>query len=472
MNLRHSLLMVSMSAAICSTDAYAADYLVQAIRPGPVLATALPPASLPAATRQDHGQKNEFWSDQWSKKHADIGEEASPSAQRFDNLDGLLRSGRLRGGDRVFLMDGYHGPMIIAGQKFDEPVLFAPAPGQTAHVDFVKVRGSSNLVIRGLQVWPVTAMPEAKGMVISYPDTGNITFEWLDVRGHVTSGSYMNWPEASWKANKFSGFYTDGDRISVTNNRSTGVNFGIRSIGRNALIEKNIIDGFSGDGLRALGDNSVVRGNKVQNCIKIDGNHDDGFQTFTRGSDGKVGTGVQKDLTIEDNEFYEWVSPNAHPLRCKMQGIGMFDGIYEGVKIRNNVISVTAYHGIAVSGGLNALISNNTVVHADGRSGKHAWIKIGTHKNGTPSRNVLVANNLANAVVVTPDAVNNIRATNNVIVSNVAAEFTSPSTRDYSLVATSKASNTGNPAYASSADITGVERPKGRAPDVGAYESH
>ena len=383
----------------------------------------------------------------------------------------MINSGKLSGGDRVFLMDGYHGPLKLTGQNFSSPVLFTPVPGQTAHVDLINLTKSSNLVFNGLKVWPTSSAPGKSPLVRTYMGTSNIAFTNLDVRGEATSGNYMSWPVSMWRANKRAGFQVDGDQISIVGNRLTGVQMGILTLGTNALVEKNIIDGFSGDGMRALGDNSIVRGNKVQNCVKIDANHDDGFQSFSRSASGKSGQGVVKNLTLEDNKIFEWASSTNNPLRCKLQGIGMFDGMYDGVTIRNNVISVSAYHGISIAGALNTVITNNTVINARSNAANYPWIKINAHKNGTPPKNVLVANNLVTSMKVFNNANNNVVEVSNMVVKNPSAEFTSPATLDFTLKPTAKAANSANPKYAPPFDIMGVARPRGNAPDMGAYES-
>ncbi|MFZ1725427.1 MAG: right-handed parallel beta-helix repeat-containing protein [Albidovulum sp.] len=301
--------------------------------------------------------------------------------------------------------------------------------------------------------------------------TSDIVFTNLDVRGEATAGNYMSWPLTMWRANKRSGFQVDGNQISVVGNRLTGVQMGILTLGNNALVEKNIIDGFSGDGMRALGDNSIVRGNKIQNCFKIDANHDDGFQSFSRSAAGKSGQGVVMNLTLEDNKIFEWASSTTNPLRCKLQGIGMFDGMYDGVTIRNNVISVSAYHGISIAGALNTVITNNTVINASGVAANYPWIKINAHKNGTPPKNVLVANNLVSSMKVFNNTNNNVVEVSNMVVKNASAEFTSLATQDFTLKPTAKAANSASPNYAPPFDIMGVARPRGSAPDMGAYES-
>lgn len=395
----------------------------------------------------------------------------APNGQVFNGLDALFKSGKLTGGDRVFLMNGYHGPLNPTRQRFTSPVLFTPVPGQVAQVDLILVRDSSNLVFNGLKVWATSATAGTAPLVRSYSNTSDLVFANLDIRSVATAGAYMQWTLTDWTNNKRPGMKLQGNRVTAVGNRLTGVNHGILSEGDSARIENNIVDGFSGDGMRALGDFSVVHGNKVQNCFQIDGNHADGFQSFSRGPNGP-GTGTVRDLTVEGNKFFEWVSSATNPLRCRLQGIGMFDGIYDNAMIRNNVISSSAYHGITMAGAQNSSVVNNTVIHAGGVAGTSPWIMISYHKNGTPPRNVIVANNLVTSInrKTVTDPSKQILVTNNVIVTNPAAEFMAAAARDYTLKTTSKAVDAGAPAYAPNVDILGSNRPKGAAPDAGAYE--
>ncbi|GAB4383261.1 MAG: hypothetical protein Kow0045_05010 [Albidovulum sp.] len=372
----------------------------------------------------------------------------------------------------MFLMDGYHGPLLIKGQKFTTPVLIAPVPGQTAHVDAIAITGSSNIAISGLKVWATSANAGNGGLVRTYADTSDIWLTGLDVRAVADSGNYMNWSQATWLNNQRRGIQADGNRITVARNRITGIYHGIEGIGPNALIEENIVDGFSGDGMRALGDNTIVRRNKVQNCFQVNANHADAFQSWSRGPGGKPGTGTLQGLLVEDNKFFEWTSSQSNPLRCKLQGIGMFDGMYNNVTIRNNVIVVSAYHGINIAGAENSVVVNNTVVHPNGTKGKFPWINIAYHKSGKPSHDVKVANNLAMNVKNQSDPTRNIFVTNNIIVSSASREFTDFANWDLTLRSTSTAVDAGTAQLAPATDIDGNPRRLGRAPDAGAYESH
>lgn len=391
-------------------------------------------------------------------------------AQTYKTFDMLMRSGKVVGGDRIFLLDGYHGPMVVDGQKFASQVLISAMPGQVAQVDSINVRASQKVTFSGLKVWPSAAANGLVSSVRSYGDTSDLIFTNLDVRAVPNSTSYNQWTITDWNSNQRSGFMVDGQRQTVLRNRVTGVYNGIFGLGPNALIEENIIDGFAGDAMRALGDNSAVRRNKVQNCHQINASHTDGFQSFSRGAGGNIGAGVVRNVLIEDNKIFESVGTRS-PINCKLQGISMFDGMYDGFIIRNNVVSTTAYHGITMSGALNSKIVNNTVIHASGLAGSFPWIRIAPHKNGTPSNNVTVANNLVTSNKVKTDPAKAILETNNVTVTNAANEFNGVAKQDFTLRSTAKAIDMGTVKLAPVNDIVKSPRPKGKGPDAGAYES-
>lgn len=388
----------------------------------------------------------------------------------WKNFDSLMSSGKVTGGDRIFLLSGYHGQILVRDKQFTSTVTIAPAAGAVAHADSVVVMNSKNVHIQGLKVWPRSSNAGNGALVRSYADTSNVAFTDLDVRGIATAGNYATWSVTDWNNYQRTGFQADGANVTVARNRVTGIFNGIIMLGRNALMEENIVDGFAGDGMRALGDGSIVRRNKVQNCHQINASHTDGFQSWSRGPGGKPGTGTIRNVTIEDNKILEYVGTR-NPIACKLQGISMFDGVYENFVIRNNVVASTAYHGITMAGGLNSQIVNNTVIHAGGLAGKFPWIRISPTKTGIPPKNVTVANNLVTSNKVTSNPTNNIVETNNITVTNASGEFTSVANRDFTLRSTAKGVDAGTPTLAPKDDIVGAARPKGKAPDAGAYEN-
>jgi parallel beta-helix repeat protein len=87
-----------------------------------------------------------------------------------------------------------------------------------------------------------------------------------------------------------------------------------------------------------------------------------------------------------------------------MQGISIFDGKWDGLVVSNNVVIDNAWHGIALYGVANALVVNNTVVPS-GPEKITTWITIHDSKDKTPSRNVIVRNNISAELAISGDNV-------------------------------------------------------------------
>lgn len=516
MKLARPLAILSLSTALAGTQAFAADYFVQAITTGAVTGTPLAVITLQsggdstsATEVQPTAIKTETAVAKWisvgkgtkSKRATTTvatGSAATPTssttttttsqvtqtlaapsttgvavpagAQLWANFDALMKSGKVTGGDRIFLLDGYHGQIVVRDKQFASTVTIGPAAGAVAHADSVLVMNSTNVHIQGLKVWPRSSTSASAALVRSYANTSNIAFTDLDVRSTATAGNYASWTVTDWNKFMRNGFLVDGTSNVVARNRVTGVFNGIVMLGKNALLEQNIIDGFAGDGMRALGDDSVVRQNKVQNCHQVNASHTDAFQAWTTGPTGQVGTGILRNMIIEDNKIYEFVGTRS-PIACKLQGISLFAGVYDNFVIRNNIVSTTAYHGITIAGGQNSQIVNNTVIHAFGQAGVFPWIRVSRNRDGRPSLNVTVANNITTSMKASSDPSKAIAVTNNVVVTNASAEFTAVSKQDFTLRSTAKGVDAGAPALAPKDDIVGAARPKGKAPDAGAYEN-
>src|SRR4051812_25434678 len=88
-----------------------------------------------------------------------------------------------------------------------------------------------------------------------------------------------------------SAFQVSGDRITISKNTARNVRFGISVDGPNALIDHNPIVNFSADGLRGLGNFGVPpiqrRPIAYATTRPADANHDDGFQSWSGGPEGR-----------------------------------------------------------------------------------------------------------------------------------------------------------------------------------------
>jgi hypothetical protein len=391
----------------------------------------------------------------------------------FASVAQALASGAVKGGDEVRLLAGEYGDLVITDARFEQPVTIAAATGQITpdmagvHLTLLSVANSQNLILADFQIWPETP---AKGhLVATDRKSANITFTRLDVRSRQEAAQYPSWDMTDWTTWRRPGIMLRGPDNSVNQSQFTGLSFAIATIGARARVENNIVQGFSGDGIRGLGDQSVFRANLIKDCVQIDKNHADGFQSWSVGTEGRSGTGTVRGLTIEANVFEEWTQPNDNPLRCSLQGIGLFDGMYEDVIIQNNALSVSAPHGISIAGGINVKIVHNTLVNPRVTGKKQPWIAVSPHKKGMLSERVIIANNIAPWIRFgTGKPGMGIVQSHNLVVRYPAESLIAPFQGDLRPKANSKPIDAADPAYAAQTDITG--QPRGDRPDIGAWE--
>jgi parallel beta-helix repeat protein len=392
------------------------------------------------------------------------------SARPWGSIQAVVAAGhlgtRVRPGDRVLLRSGYHGELTISGGSYAVPITIAADSGHTPRLRRVQIGGASGLVLRGLSISPSHAPSYSKTTLVNVQSSSqNVTIENCQL---FSVASASSWTADNWVNLASSGAQVSGNRVTLRGNIVRNVRFGISVDGDNALIEQNIVDGFSADGLRGLGDFGTFQYNTVKNCYvgdDLDSNHDDGFQSWSVGTGG-VGTGEVRGVVLRGNTFINTENP-AQPFRGTMQAIGCFDGFFVDWVVENNVVITNHWHGISLYGARNSRIVNNTVIDNDSTSPGPPWIMVNAHKNGTASSNVVVRNNLATDYSI---AGTSITQDHNVELTNLTSYFVNPAAFDLRLRAGSPAINAGSAALAPTTDRDGVARPQGGAFDLGAYE--
>ena len=374
----------------------------------------------------------------------------------------------IRPGDTIRLNSGDYGELVIDGYYNEKPITIEAAPGAKPRFDRVHLRAASNWVLRGLIVSGERAADGKRLPLVHLESHGwrgpvqEITIEDCTISSADDSSA---WSADDWNRRARDGIRADGPQITIRRNRLKNVNFGISAAGPRALVEHNTVENFAGDGLRGLGDYSVFQYNVVKNCYDVNDNHDDGFQSWSVGPGG-VGTGEVKGIVLRGNTFINYEDPK-QPHRGPLQGIGCFDGMFVDWVIENNVVVVDHYHGITLAGARGCKIVNNTVIDPNDQRPGPSAIRIGPHKNKTPSRECTVRNNLASALDVRGES---MTADHNVIVADRAAFFENAAAFDFRLRPGSPAIDAGLSDAAPKDDRAGVKRPQGRAVDLGAYE--
>lgn len=369
-----------------------------------------------------------------------------------------------QGGDTILLANGAYGDLTISNRNPAATVYLRAAPGATAVFTHIRIVNSSRWTVSGVDVKP-RYTSGADGTDAVALDGSDLAFE--DSRVNYTD-DVAPWSVADWLARAGNGISLDGTRLTVRGNTITAVDHGLNNSATDTLVSGNVIANFRGDGIRGLGDRTVYEYNTIKNAYGIDDNHDDGFQSWSVGPGG-VGTGVVKDVVLRGNVIIDFEDPNQFE-KTELQGIGLFDGMFENWVVENNLIITNHWHGISFYGAINVTILNNTVIDNDPTPEPDPWIMVHAHKDGRPSTGVIVRNNIATDYSleggVTAD--HNLEIT----MAQAGAHFVNPAggTGDYHLLATSSAVDVGSALGAPALDRDGVTRPQGLGWDLGAYE--
>lgn len=318
-------------------------------------------------------------------------------------------------GATIVLGDGLHRAINIRGLAKAVPVIVRSQNARNARVPWMKIKARcTNITFKDLSVWSDTPSGETVLCKVE-PSCANIHFDGLDLRGAPDAANYMAWSRAQWVANRIGGIQNRAHGGNISNCVATATSFAFAV--ENGRLEGCFVRGFSGDAYRGVQSAQII-GNYCRDSFKIDKNHDDMFQSFNL-------TGTPFDgMNIENNVFVSWTGSLQHPLQgSRTQGVGMFDGFFDNLVIRNNVVVTDHFHGLTVAGCTNALFEGNIALNVLGAAmvhRTHPWLKVAPHKNGQPSRNIIVRNNITVALALHP---RNINATyqNNLTVTDPAA---------------------------------------------------
>jgi parallel beta-helix repeat protein len=386
-----------------------------------------------------------------------------------DSLILINEGAPVKTGDTLICRTGYYGALHISRKFNTSYITIRAEEGHTPTFKNIRFTGTRYWHLQGLIITPSSA-PE-------YENTTLISIEWHNWSGPSTYITVENcdlystentlfWSAEDWDELSCTAIASQGKNVIIRNNYCKNVNFGISSSGDSCLVEYNTIENFAGDGLRGLGNYNTFQYNIVKNSYDVNGNHDDGFQSWSVG-EGGVGTDTVWGVILRGNTIINFEDPN-QPHRGTLQGIGCFDGFYANWIVENNVVIVNHYHGITLSGAVNCRIINNTVADRDTTdSDISPWIRVGNHKDGSASEGCIVRNNIYHRTLsmdTTQTVDHNLR------VRNYDSNFVDFDQFDLRLREGSPAIDAGTGELAPAIDIRGISRPQGSLYDIGAYE--
>lgn len=312
----------------------------------------------------------------------------------------------IQGGDIIYLRSGNYGELNITGYYNEIPISIAAEQGHVPVFRNIILRSSGNWKILGLSV-NASLFPENNFTTLisleSHGWSGPIEGVEVSHCKLASTDDSSNWNITDWNTKSKNGINAGGTDMKITNNSLLNVNFGISVGASHSVIKNNLIENFAGDGLRGLGDYTTFEYNTVKNCYDVNDNHDDGFQSWSVGSDGKVGTGVVTGIVLRGNTIINYEDPN-QPFKGTLQGVGCFDGMFEDWLVEKNRIEVDHWHGISLYGAVNTIIRDNVVTDPNGHENiGPPWIMLRAHKNNTPSRDCQVICNISPKLIIADD---------------------------------------------------------------------
>ena len=375
----------------------------------------------------------------------------------------------VKAGDTIWLRSGDHGALLINRYYNTGTIALAAEKGHTPRLSSVRIRSGSHWTIRGLTVSAEFGQTYERRTLIDldshnwHGPVHDIVVQRCAIRSVADTS---NWTAQDWNQLACNGLQVDGARMTIRDNHLLNVNFGISVDASDSLIAGNLVENFAGDGLRGLGDHCTFEYNTVKNCYNVNANHDDGFQSWSRGPNG-VGSGEVVGVILRGNTIINYEDPN-QPYRGALQGIGCFDGTFVDWVIENNVVITDHWHGITLGGARNCLVINNTVLDRNDTSPGPPWICIDKHKNGTACVGCVVRNNLATAFRNGAGVLEE----NNLRIQDSADLFVDAEHLDVHLRPGAVAIDAGSRTEAPELDRDRIARPQGGGIDIGAYEWH
>jgi parallel beta-helix repeat protein len=367
--------------------------------------------------------------------------------------------GVVQAGDVIYLRSGNHGSVDLFGAINKDFIFVEAEGGQKPILANLSLAGASKWVFRGLTI------QNTKRNLVEFLNhnflgpTDNIIFEQNQL---WSLPAVDNWTQQDWVSQGADiGIYDQASCSTIKNNQLRNIRRGMILAGDNALVEGNVIDNFGDDAVDILASHITVRGNRITNSHDLgDGNHNDAIQGWTE--EGKT----NRDTIIDGNTIISSTNPKL-PFSGYLQGISVFDGIWDNIRIANNIVVTNAWHGIALFGTRRSLIVNNTVVGID--PAITTWIGVFNMKGETkPASDTVVRNNIASRYSL---GIPGIIADHNVTAAaplNFFALFdVARAQYDLHILPNSPARGAGIPELAPQSDVDG--RPRKLPIDAGAY---
>ena len=332
----------------------------------------------------------------------------------------------IRPGDVILLENGNYGNIKIQGYygsgkseliAYDNSdfITIEAAPGAHPVLGDLLVTGGAKWIFRGLRIENVVSKVDRTSpyghLVALLGPHHDIIFDHNTVR---SSAETSEWSQADWLANAADGVMDEGQGyngascITITNNTIENIGNGIQSQRSDkVLIKGNTINYFIHDGIDYASNNMTIQNNVETNHIDA-GDSAHVHPDFMQGQPWGCTPAAQNcdtlsNVVIDSNIAIRQTDPNLPFAKISLvagaiQGIDTFDGQWYNVKVTNNVVITTTYHGIAYYGVHGAVIANNIVLSDGNSSSFIPWITIQNQKSHTVSSDIVIRNNITSGL--------------------------------------------------------------------------
>ncbi|MDB5195320.1 MAG: putative glycoside hydrolase [Parcubacteria group bacterium] len=357
------------------------------------------------------------------------GTQATP----YKTLETVLAQNKLKTDTHVVMLPGDHG--FIFADSYSNTTLSNASSGWV-WLDFQPGATADWMDIRSMHRWLITnavvSRAPAGRTLLSMGSSGNMVIADSQL---YTAKDSSGWTIDQWLNDANSGISGDDSVcVSLLRNRITNVRFGIAVFSRvnsptpsdnsiKVLMEGNVIKNFSADGIRPNGTDITIHNNGIYDAYVSgpdgDWNHDDGIQGFATGG------AVYGNVIIDHNWVQESTGGPNRALYSSLQGISSFDGVFTDSRVTNNVVLVSAPHGISWYNVRNFTIDHNTIANIT-NNGNPTWVLMINSDSSD-----VVSNNTGSSFSGGPGST--VTLINNVEVPDPAAVYTTfdPASNQY-----------------------------------------
>jgi hypothetical protein len=311
------------------------------------------------------------------------------------------------GGETILLEGGDYGSLVLNSKSgfditFPSNVTIASAdPENPAVFDKLVVHGAENVTLDGLYFdYTFTAGDAEWYRPFEINNSSNITVVNCTFDGDVAEGVSAAADGYGWA---YGLSVRDCSDITIENNEIFGFLTGLIVSQTDTVdVIGNDVHSMRRDGMNFAEVNNVtISDNYIHdfNSNLATGDHPDMIQFWTNGTDSPS-TNIVIDNNVLDIGDGTWAQSIFMRNEVVDMGLAGEEMYYQDVTITNNVIVNGHSHGITVGETDGLVISNNTVVHADGGAddGLDSAVEIPTINVNVNATNVTISNNITAGV--------------------------------------------------------------------------